>query len=1366
MKRRFLSIFLAFTMILLMLPNAAIVTASTNNSPWFGSGTEQDPYRISSRADLLAVADAVNGGNDLLGVHFIQTQDLELGGSAEPWPTIGITIDNAAHQFRGVYDGNNFNVNGLYVDRNDDDAGLFGYVGNDGVIRNVYVEEGYVKGTYWVAGIASRNYGLVEYCGFSGEVYGSQQFVGGIVGDNHSGIVRYCYNLGYVEFDQIGGGVVGRNSGGTIENCYNRGEVTGNNAIRGYAGGVLGENTASGTVDNCYSDGYVNGNMACGSIVGANGESSSVENCYYPSEFEDEGLPPYGSSTGKIENMTGKSEEDFDSGEVAWELSQGKDGSGWGQGIDDENEHHPHFMHEPSRNETPVYRVRFWAEDPEIFPEQSVVFYIDPGLFPFEVPTLSGDAQWYVNGVEYDKNVPVNSDLEVRAGRRALFAGEDGTVVHRITYNPVVQTTSLDSYIRYVQNGPSPDGRFTYTLLSDEDGLGAKVSPDGSTLIIPAGAKVRENGYTLTFNAHEKEPYIVPLAWGPFDIVDITLTVNIVIEKATPAVSVKPDATAVYYGTTLSGSTLSGGAAVHPETDISVKGMFSWSNTAIVPTVNEAAITGYYVTFTPNDTTNYNNASTMVTLTVNKVAPTIIKKPEPINSTYNGMAENLITEGKAEGGTMKYWLADDPNAVPPEDNSAFSSTVPARANAGTYKVWYKVIGDENHTDTAPKCIEASILPYSLKIGEQKVIYNGGNTFTVALDGVKVDGESTPRTVIATLTARSKNAGDYTYSAVAGEGKYTAELSNSNYVVSANSEKLIIKPLPVVLKWTGALTFPYDGLTHTVEAEISNILEGDTYKLKYENNSAITDDYYTAKVIDTGNPNYTLDVSEGAQNVTQPWLIFEPSENIDLFPNPRGSADDPITYGDKLTLTAVITAEDDSISSDTVKFYVNRELVGTAPVIYQSNGIDGTATLVIDNATSQKFFSLGANALRADYYTDNGNNIWIVGIDAVTVFVEPKPITATFVGSTEKTYDGNNIATGLELITTDVEDYDDVKITADNFTYNSSDAAKATKIIANNVTLSGAQSGNYTIANTIETKGTISQRAVKLEWRGSTGLVYNGTAANVNATATEYLPGDECTVEVTNGNEVNAGSHTAEAVGLSNSNYKLPDDDTTVRPYNIAKADLYIPEQDHSYNGTSNFTAEVDGVTLTDGSSEKVKVDLTESNSDVGIYSYSVDGISEENFYTASSKNNNYQIAGGAMLTIEKADPTYTAPDPKKLTYNGEPQELTTGGKANGGKMQYSLSKDGSYSTDIPVGTEIGEYTIWYRIIGDKNHNDIAPQSVKAEITLYVPNTPDSETPSQPSDDPPNTGIDLNIALYLMILCSCGTAITFAFRKAK
>ncbi len=85
------------------------------------------------------------------------------------------------------------------------------------------------------------------------------------------------------------------------------------------------------------------------------------------------------------------------------------------------------------------------------------------------------------------------------------------------------------------------------------------------------------------------------------------------------------------------------------------------------------------------------------------------------------------------------------------------------------------------------------------------------------------------------------------------------------------------------------------------------------------------------------------------------------------------------------------------------------------------------------------------------------------------------------------------------------------------------------------------------------------------------------------------------------------------------------------------------------------------------------------------------------------------------FTIVKADNSVTAaPTPNTLTYNGEAHNLISAGEASFGTMVYSL--DGAeYSETIPQGTDAGDYTVYYKVIGDSNHNDTVAETVTVTI---------------------------------------------------
>ena len=90
------------------------------------------------------------------------------------------------------------------------------------------------------------------------------------------------------------------------------------------------------------------------------------------------------------------------------------------------------------------------------------------------------------------------------------------------------------------------------------------------------------------------------------------------------------------------------------------------------------------------------------------------------------------------------------------------------------------------------------------------------------------------------------------------------------------------------------------------------------------------------------------------------------------------------------------------------------------------------------------------------------------------------------------------------------------------------------------------------------------------------------------------------------------------------------------------------------------------------------------------------------------------------VTVNKANTTYTAPTASTLVYNGAEQELISTDTVTGGTMLYSLEENGTYSETIPTGKNAGNYIVWYKVVGDENHNDVTPESVAVTIGKATP----------------------------------------------
>ena len=95
---------------------------------------------------------------------------------------------------------------------------------------------------------------------------------------------------------------------------------------------------------------------------------------------------------------------------------------------------------------------------------------------------------------------------------------------------------------------------------------------------------------------------------------------------------------------------------------------------------------------------------------------------------------------------------------------------------------------------------------------------------------------------------------------------------------------------------------------------------------------------------------------------------------------------------------------------------------------------------------------------------------------------------------------------------------------------------------------------------------------------------------------------------------------------------------------------------------------------------------------------------------------NYAGTVTKTYTITKAQAVGTAPTAVSgLVYNKSEQTLIAAGSTNDGTMVYSLEKEGEYTPELPQATAAGTYYVWYKVIGDGNHNGTTPVSVEVKI---------------------------------------------------
>lgn len=235
--------------------NGGFCTACHESRELHGTGTAEDPYLISSVAQLEYLRDKSNEGSASYTAHAQLVNDIDLDyASASSWIPI-----SKSYSFVGTFDGNGHCIKNLYSSFYQGGfVGLFGDV-RGGTIKNLTVE-GVIESSCSNQGmIAGFSAGTNYYnCVAKGRINtnGSSSYVGGIVGkttktSSSNPVVQGCAS--YVDIVSNGkytAGLVGMADYGiTMENCANYGNVTG----KANVGGLMGYNNREGCrITNCY----------------------------------------------------------------------------------------------------------------------------------------------------------------------------------------------------------------------------------------------------------------------------------------------------------------------------------------------------------------------------------------------------------------------------------------------------------------------------------------------------------------------------------------------------------------------------------------------------------------------------------------------------------------------------------------------------------------------------------------------------------------------------------------------------------------------------------------------------------------------------------------------------------------------------------------------------------------------------------------------------------------------------------------------------------------------------------------------------------------------------------------------------------
>ena len=276
------------TMLLLvmaiLMPYGGAWAQTEPSKPSSGNGSVENPYKISTAAELAWFRDYVNGtivdedeadGTTHPSASATLTEDIDLSefchaadDAKNPGEVSWTPIGNSDNIYQGTFDGNGKTIRNLYINATSDYTGFFCEAHEGGCIKNITFDNAKVKNTGdYSTGILVGDAGpcIIENiktlanCSVEGKV-----FVGGIAGISSSDIIN-CENHAEVKGTRFLGGVVGHYGGsGSITSCANYGAVTGTQT---YVGGMAGY-FASGTIQNSANYGDIKGTNSVGNLIG------------------------------------------------------------------------------------------------------------------------------------------------------------------------------------------------------------------------------------------------------------------------------------------------------------------------------------------------------------------------------------------------------------------------------------------------------------------------------------------------------------------------------------------------------------------------------------------------------------------------------------------------------------------------------------------------------------------------------------------------------------------------------------------------------------------------------------------------------------------------------------------------------------------------------------------------------------------------------------------------------------------------------------------------------------------------------------------------------------------------------------------
>ena len=590
----------------------------------------------------------------------------------------------------------------------------------------------------------------------------------------------------------------------------------------------------------------------------------------------------------------------------------------------------------------------------------------------------------------------------------------------------------------------------------------------------------------------------------------------------------------------------------------------------------------YTISFTAaKDGYTVQSAEKKLTVTKAAIPASAITAPAANALTYNGKEQKLITEGSVDAkyGEMQYRLGT---------SGGFSTAIPTAADAGTYTVYYKVVGAEGYNDTTAKSIKVTVSPVKIKgIGNVTSVsktYDGSASVALPktnLAFLDAAGNmiSLPESAYTITDARFTTRQDdliYKDSPDAGTKEtisFTLTLTDPNYVFEGEAanvrsdnfnftsdddrfkiDQATVTPAEITL-------FVYNDVAKTYTLDLATLLpeltSGCEYgKIKYQGcDYHFTDSTY----LDSNNGMFVS--NEGI--LTLP-IVAAHSADVN---KQIGTITAPVVTANyqqfELTIKVVIGEKITPVKSDDFKIsatgIIYRQTLENSTLTVEGTMVDPTTGEDVKGTFAWKNkYDLSINT--GDVYFDwtftpaEGYEEYAAVTDIVKVPVAPKSIEGAAITLEKYEFAYNAAEQSPRITGVTLEGWSETRIT---YVIKSGD--KATDA-SDSITLTIEGTGNYTGKATVEWKITPKTVTPTIEVAPCT---YTGDALEPDVTLKDgdaVIPEGEYTAEYSN--NTNAGTGRVTITNKDGGNYVIQGS-TQDFPINKAAAPTNI--QDGSLN---------------------------------------------------------------------------------------------------------------------------------------------------------------------------------------------------------